>query len=99
MAKKNKGAKPPFKTIKEGGERQMDEPISPLGWKVIGAGVCCVALGFLALTRADALGRNWAATVSPLLILGGYALVGLGIFVPAASGGEDPPSFSPPAQP
>lgn len=102
MARKNKppkAGKPAPQTVKAGGGETADEPISVLGWRVIGAGAVCVVLGFLTLTRADALGRNWASTVSPLLILAGYALVGLGIFVPAPVEGGESSSSSPPAQP
>ena len=56
------------------------DPISSTGQKTIAAGVVLSAVGFLVLTRADAMGRNWAASVSPFLILGGYAVMGWGIF-------------------
>ena len=56
--------------------------ISVRGKKVIRCGVALIALGFVVLTRVDPRGRNWAGTLSPFLILGGYAVVGLGIYVP-----------------
>jgi hypothetical protein len=43
-----------------------------------------VLAGFAVLSRADALGRNWAASLSPFLILGGYAAAGIGLFLPPA---------------
>lgn len=59
--------------------------ISPQGKKVIGAGVALIALGFVVLSYADPLGRNWASSTTPFLILGGYALVAMGIFWPVAA--------------
>ena len=46
------------------------------------AGGAVVLLGFAVLSRADALGRNWAASLAPFLILGGYAAIGAGLFLP-----------------
>lgn len=61
------------------------DPISSTGKKTVAAGVVLAAVGFAVLTRADSMGRNWAASLSPFLILGGYALMGWGIFR------DDPP--------
>ena len=47
---------------------------------MIWTGIAAAFAGFVVLSYADSLGRNWAASVSPFLILGGYAVVGLGIF-------------------
>lgn len=58
------------------------EALSPLGKRLLGAGGALVAVGFVVLSRADALGRNWAASLSPFLILGGYAAIGVGLFLP-----------------
>jgi hypothetical protein len=44
--------------------------------------VALIALGFIVLSRVDPRGRNWAGTLSPFLILGGYAVVACGIYVP-----------------
>lgn len=75
MGKKDK------KTRKEeGGDQIPPESISPTGKKIILGGVALILMGFLVLSLADPLGRNWAARLSPFLILGGYACVGLGIF-------------------
>lgn len=59
------------------------EKISPEGRRWVQAGGVLVVIGFLVLTRADALGRNWAAAACPFLILGGYALIAVGLFLPS----------------
>ena len=58
--------------------------LNPLGKKLVWAGGSFVALGFAVLSRADSMGRNWAASLSPFLILGGYAAIGVGLFLPPA---------------
>ena len=85
MAKKGKGGKaqiPPAKTISGSEAAQPSEPISRNGWMVIGAGTLCVLVGFFVLSLADPMGKNWAASLAPFLILGGYALIGFGLFLP-----------------
>ncbi|MDE2293411.1 MAG: hypothetical protein KGL53_15120 [Elusimicrobia bacterium] len=80
------------------------DPLATRGKKTIAAGAAVVVIGFLVLTRADSMGRNWAAALSPWLILGGYAVMGWGIFrddPPPASqgpeGGKEPSSSPSPA--
>lgn len=58
--------------------------ISPVGKRLAAAGGALVLLGFAVLSRADAMGRNWASSLSPFLILGGYAAIGIGLFLPPA---------------
>ncbi len=58
------------------------DALSPLGKKLAWAGGALVALGFVLLSFADALGRNLPALVSPFLLIGGYALIGAGFFLP-----------------
>ena len=58
--------------------------LNPLGKKLVWVGGSLVALGFVVLSRADSMGRNWAASLSPFLILGGYAAIGVGLFLPPA---------------
>lgn len=73
-----------------------EESFAPAGIKLMLCGVGALALGFLVLSRADALGRNWAAGLSPFLILGGYVLIGVGVFWKE---GGDGVSSAPPSQP
>jgi len=65
----------------EGGEE-----ITSRGWKIIGAGVLILVLGFYILTYTDPLGKNWASKISPFLILGAYAVIAAGILLP-----DEPP--------
>lgn len=58
------------------------EGISKRGWKVIGLGIGIVILGFYVLSLTDPAGQNWASKLSPFLILGGYATIGVGIVLP-----------------
>ncbi len=55
---------------------------SKWGTRLILGGVFTAVLGFWVLSASDPLGRNWASWVSPVLILGGYALIALGIIWP-----------------
>lgn len=71
------------------------DPISDTGKKTIAGGVLLAAVGFVVLTNADAMGRNWAASLSPFLILGGYALMGWGIFRDDPQPQDAPSSVSP----
>lgn len=91
MGRKNKkkGPVPP-----EGGEDAVSDDISSRGKKVIGGGIVFIVLGFFLLSFTDPLGRNWASVVSPFLIIGGYVLVGWGIFIP-----DPEPPVSQPAPP
>lgn len=53
--------------------------ISRKGKKAIASGILTAAIGYFVLTKADPAGQNWAGTLSPFLILGGYVLMGAGI--------------------
>jgi hypothetical protein len=74
------------KTFKEKvpGPPPPSAALSPVGKRLVAAGGTLVLLGFAVLSRADALGRNWASSLSPFLILGGYAAIGIGLFLPPA---------------
>ena len=67
--------------MRKGGDISKDG-ITPLGMRIISVGAGVAVLGFLVLSCADAMGTNWAASLAPFLILGGYFLAGLGIFSP-----------------
>lgn len=84
-----KGEQTPGGDVPEASAPVEADPISSTGKKTIAAGVVLCAAGFAVLTKADAMGRNWAASLSPFLILGGYAVMGWGIFR------DDPPPPSP----
>jgi hypothetical protein len=77
--KKTKAAVPPAKPAEPKG-------ISRTGKKIIGAGIVVLIAGYFVLTKTDPAGQNWASTVAPFLILGGYALIGIGIVAPDIAG-------------
>lgn len=58
------------------------QTISRLGWRVVTAGAGAVAFGFYLLSLTDPAGRNWASVLSPFALLGGYAVVAVGIALP-----------------
>lgn len=61
------------------------EDLSSRGKALIGAGALLAVSGFVVLSFADARGQNWAALISPFLLIAGYSAVGLGLFLPPAS--------------
>jgi hypothetical protein len=54
-------------------------PLSKRGWKIVFAGIGVVVLGYIVLSLADPRGQNFASRLSPLLIIGGYTTIGVGI--------------------
>lgn len=58
------------------------EALSPRGKLIAGAGGALVVAGFVLLSFADAQGRNLPALISPFLLIGGYAAIGAGLFLP-----------------
>lgn len=84
MGKKDK------KNIKKGGNSPPDPVKSPIlskrGWKVVYGGLGTVTLGFIVLCFTDPHGQNFASTLSPFLVIAGYALIAIGIITkdPAA---------------
>lgn len=94
MSKRHKKKGPQQDVVEKGGETpEALEEISSRGKKVIWAGIAVLCLGFYVLTLTDPNGRNWASSLSPFLILGGYAIVAIGIFV------RDPENPAPEAPP
>jgi uncharacterized membrane protein len=79
------------KTVKEKvpAPPPLSESLPLRGKAVAAAGSLAALLGLAVLSRADAAGGNWAATASPLLILAGYAAIGIGLILP-----PPPPSSS-----
>lgn len=59
------------------------EPLSSGGKRLIGTGGALVVAGFVLISFADPLGRNLPALVSPFLLIGGYAAIGVGLFLPS----------------
>ena len=56
--------------------------MSPRGKRIVWAGGALVIAGFMLLSCADSKGRNLPAVVSPFLLIGGYAAIGVGLFLP-----------------
>lgn len=74
---------------KQGPVAANPEPVlTPTQWQGIGAGLIILTLGFLALSRSNASGDNWAALIAPFLILGGYGAIGLALW-PAPPPGKE----------
>jgi len=51
------------------------------GLYVIGVAIAILVLGYYILTKVNADASNWAGAVSPILIIGGYILVAVGILI------------------
>jgi hypothetical protein len=93
MAKnKNKTAKNPQKSA-SAQQAPQGKSISRLGWKVIGAGIALLIVGYFILTKTDPAGQNWASNLSPFLILGGYATIAIGIIIPEKKSASDASSI------
>ena len=80
MAKKNK------LEVKQK-DRSWLPGISHRGKVTIGVGIGLLVIGFWLLTFTDPRGQNWASTLSPFVIIGAYAVIGIGIIIPDP--GED----------
>jgi dipeptide/tripeptide permease len=78
-------------------EDKPTDSISHRGKKVIGIGIGVVAHGFWILTYTDPAGQNWASTVSPLLLVLGYGMIGVGIVLPDPSDPSLPIQNRPPS--
>jgi dipeptide/tripeptide permease len=53
--------------------------LSRNGWKFVVSGLILVAMGFIVLSFTDSGGQNAASHISPFLLVGGYALIGIGL--------------------
>lgn len=70
--------------------------ISRRGRRTIYLGIGAVIAGFAVLSFADPAGQNFAASLSPFIIIGGYAVIGVGIILPDPAGkSENPPAAMP----
>lgn len=78
MAKKNKRPASPNEQSPAAPQLPV-RFISKRGWKAVGGGIALLLIGYFVLSMTDPMGQNWASNLSPFLILGGYALIGLGI--------------------
>lgn len=58
------------------------EPLSSRGKKIAAAGGALVIAGFVLLSFADSKARNLPGLISPFLLIGGYAAIGAGLFLP-----------------
>lgn len=81
MSKKSKKLHQPPSSRQTVGIQPIPKLISRRGWKVIGAGLGLLILGYGVLSQADSMAQNWAGLLSPFLILGAYAIIGLGIVI------------------
>jgi len=63
-------------------EKKPVQGLSPVGKKIIFAGFIILAAGYFILSKTDPAGQNFASKLSPFMILGGYALIGVGIAIP-----------------
>ena len=51
------------------------------GLYVIGAAVAVLALGYFVLTKVNADASNWAGVAAPIMIIGGYVAIAVGILI------------------
>jgi cytochrome c biogenesis protein CcdA len=51
------------------------------GLYIIGAALVLLVLGYFVLTKVNADASNWAGAVAPIMIIGGYITVAVGILV------------------
>lgn len=81
MSKKDKKRYDPLLSKGQSNAESLRAPsaISRRGWKVIGVGLLVAAVGYIVLSFTDSRGQNLASSLSPFLIIGGYAIIGFGI--------------------
>ena len=78
------------KQVQQQPVQQKPIGLSAAGKKVIFAGFIILALGYFVLSKTDPAGQNLASKISPFMILGGYALIGIGIAVPGKKQADQP---------
>jgi len=49
--------------------------------RILFIGAVLVIAGFILLSQTDPAGQNWQSIASPLLLILGYALIGVGLLV------------------
>ncbi len=81
MAKRKKNKSQKFSQSSIAAETQaVQSPLfSKRGLRVILGGLSVVVIGFIVLSFTDPAGQNWASIASPFLLVGGYAMIGVGI--------------------
>jgi hypothetical protein len=61
--------------------RETGKPKNKKGLYIIGIALGVLALGYIILSKVNSDASNWQGAVSPILIIGGYILVAVGIMV------------------
>jgi hypothetical protein len=67
-------------------EMAENQPKSGTGKKknglyIVGAAIALLVLGYFVLTKVNADASNWAGAAAPIMIIGGYITVAIGILV------------------
>jgi hypothetical protein len=62
-------------------ENQPQAKKNITGLYIVFAALAVLALGYFVLTKVNADASNWAGAVAPIMIIGGYILVAVGILV------------------
>lgn len=62
-------------------QEKKDENKNRAGLYIIGVAIAILVMGYYVLTKVNPDASNWAGVVAPILIIGGYILVAVGILV------------------
>jgi len=68
-------------------QQQQQQNVQPAAGKrktglyIIGGAIAALILGYFVLTKVNADASNWAGVVAPIMIIGGYITVAVGILV------------------
>jgi undecaprenyl pyrophosphate phosphatase UppP len=62
-------------------ENQPQAKKNITGLYIVFGALAVIALGYFILTKVNADASNWAGAVAPILIVGGYIMVAIGILV------------------